>query len=72
MALDGREHFNYQSRQYARQMYSYGQEPYRGIFDPMAWIKFFKAMKKGELFGPETKRFEIDENYIIDEDGIKE
>lgn len=72
LAMDGRENFNYQSRQYARQMYSYGQEPYRGIFDPMAWIKFFKAMKKGELFGPETKRFEIDENYIIDEDGIKE
>lgn len=71
LAMDGRENYSYQTRQYSKQMYSYGQQPYQGIFDPMAWIKFFKAMKKGQLFAPETKRFEIDDNYIIDDDGIK-
>lgn len=72
LAMDGRENYSYQARQYSRQMYSYGQMQYQGIFDPMAWAKFFKSLRRGEIFEPQKKQFELDENYIIDENGIKQ
>ncbi|HNI44407.1 MAG: carboxypeptidase-like regulatory domain-containing protein [Chitinophagales bacterium] len=62
MAMDGKENYSFQMRQNAQRMYSAGQNPYMGIFDPIAWGKFFKALSNDELFKSDKKKrpFDID------------
>lgn len=46
---DGRESTNYYFRRQAQTYYSYGQFKPMPIFSPVAWGKFIKALKNGEL-----------------------
>ena len=56
MAMDGRENFKYQSQQYANRAYYAGQYPPMQIFNPFAWIQFFKALKRGDFKSKKKKK----------------
>lgn len=49
MKVDGKEGGQYYLRQQAASLYYYGQRPPTPIFDPLAWMKFIKAIKNGDL-----------------------
>jgi len=49
MSMDGNENFDFQMRQYSQSLYTAGQYPHLRIFDPMAWVQFFKALKRGDF-----------------------
>lgn len=49
MTPDGNEGADYYLRQQARSLYTYGQRPATPIFDPGAWAKFIRSVKKGDL-----------------------
>lgn len=46
---DGREAVDFYFKQQAQTYYSYGQFQPMNIFSPLAWSKFFKALKRGDF-----------------------
>jgi len=50
MPMDGSMNYRYQMDQITSEYYSYGAiRPYYGIFDVVAWAKFFEAWKEGKF-----------------------
>jgi hypothetical protein len=49
MLPDGKEGAQYYLRKQASALYYYQQRPPTPIFDPLAWAKFFKALKNGDF-----------------------
>jgi len=49
MVMNAEENAKYFMRKEAQSYYHIGQSPPQNIFNPIAWAKFFKAIKKGEI-----------------------
>ena len=64
MAMDGRENFKYQSQQYANRAYYAGQYAPMQIFNPLAWIQFFKALKRGDFKSKKKKKSKNKSNNL--------
>ncbi len=56
LAMDGRENFKFQTQQYAQKAYYAGQYPPMNIFNPFAWVEFFKALKRGDFKKKKRRR----------------
>lgn len=56
LTMDGRENFAIQMRNYSDRLYYQGQIAPMRIFDPMAWVRFFKALKRGDFKNKRKKR----------------
>lgn len=49
MAMDGGENYNYRARTYSQNLYTAGQMQRQRIFEPLAWVEFIKALKRGDF-----------------------
>ncbi len=49
MAMDGGENYNYRARSYSQNLYTAGQMQRQRIFEPLAWVEFIKALKRGDF-----------------------
>ncbi|MGB1242662.1 MAG: carboxypeptidase-like regulatory domain-containing protein [Chitinophagales bacterium] len=49
MAMDGGENYNYRARAYSQNLYTAGQMQRQRIFEPLAWVEFIKALKRGDF-----------------------
>jgi len=49
MQMDARMNYNWQTQQQRYQLYYNGQAPPISIFNPVAWSKFIRAWKNGDL-----------------------
>ena len=47
--MDGSENYRYKMQQYQSQLYYAGQYPPINLFNPIAWAKFIRAWKNGDL-----------------------
>jgi hypothetical protein len=56
MPMDGSLNFKNTMQQQYRAMYSAGQLPPANILNPIAWVQFFNALKKGKLKDPNKNR----------------
>jgi len=50
-------------KQQSNQLYTAGQYPYYTIFDPLRWVEFFDALKRGDFRKKDTNE-DSDENKI--------
>lgn len=56
MPAGGSENFNYHMQNYSQKLYFNGQYPPMQIFNPIAWVQFFKALKRGDFKSKSKKK----------------
>lgn len=56
LAMDGRENYKVQMQHHSRKLYHAGQYAPMQIFNPFAWVEFFKALKRGDFKNKNKKK----------------